>query len=221
MRTKLLKTILAIVFLSLPAVSYGQIITIGIEAVVNNVTDADNLLEGKITAGSIITGTYTYDTSTPDTNPATETGMYIHYSLPYGMALTVGGIIFKSAPQNTMFTIGITNASPGQMFSDSYGIRSYNNVPVLDGIQVDEFSWALEDYTNTAVSSTVLPTIAPVLSDWSYNILYIGGGVGGTSPCYEKEFYIEAEVTSAVLVPEPMSLILFGFGLLALRKRKQ
>jgi len=222
MRTKFKKVIFAIlVCIFLPTVLNGQLITIGIEATVNYLNDNDNLLEGKVTLGSTITGTYTYDTNTPDTNPASETGDYIHYNLPFGITLTVGGITFMSDPQNTMFKIGMTNATPGQMFNDSYGIRSFYNFLILDAVQVNELSWALVDSSNTALSDIILPTNAPHLSDWnSTNVLSIGGGKGGIPPCYDKTFNIHAEVTSVVLIPEPTSLFLFCFSLLALRKHK-
>ncbi|MGA2914796.1 MAG: hypothetical protein ABSE89_02085 [Sedimentisphaerales bacterium] len=224
MEMRLLKvrvSILLAILCAFSLTSSAAIITIGIEATVNNVTDPCNLLEGKVSVGSKITGTYTYDTSTPDTNPASETGDYVHYNLPYGIALTVGGIIFESDPQNTMFKIGITDALPGYLFNDSYGIRSFYNLPILDEVQVNELSWALVDTSNTALSNTLLTANAPHLADWnSDNTLYIGGGRGGIPPCYENTFYIHAEVISAVLIPEPTSLLFFGFGLLVLRKQK-
>ena len=126
-----------------------------------------------------------------------------------------------SDPQNTKFGIGITNALPGYLFNDSYGIRSFYNSTVLNGVQVDGLSWALGNYGNTAISSTALPTTAPILSDWDYSTLSITGGTGGTAPCYAKTFGIGATVTSAVLVPEPMSILFFSFSLLALRKQKR
>jgi hypothetical protein len=56
----------------LPAVSNGQLITISIEATVNYLNDGHNLLQDKVHIGDTITGTYTYDTNTPDTNPASK-----------------------------------------------------------------------------------------------------------------------------------------------------
>ena len=101
----------------------AALITIGIEATVNYVNDYHNLLEGNVIVGSTITGTYTYDPSTPDTNPASNRGDYVYYSSPCGLILTINGITFMSNPNNTMFKLGVMDNNPGEM-RDSYGIRS-------------------------------------------------------------------------------------------------
>ncbi len=191
-------------------------VTIQIKATVTSVTDSNNLLEGKIVVGSTITGNYTYNTSSIDTNPGTQFGEYLYYSLPYGVTLTSEGLIFETDSSNVDFGIGITNNSQG----DWYGFTSRNNLPLLNSTEIETISFTSCDYDATAISSTALPTTAPILSDWDYRTLYISGGIGGTPPCYDKWFTINAEVFSAELVPEPTSLLLFGFGLLALRKQK-
>jgi hypothetical protein len=205
----------------LAANSSAAIITIGIEATVNYLNDNDNLLEGKVAIGSIITGTYTYDTDTPDTNPASDIGNYLHYSPPCGILLVVGGFNFMSDPSNTNFGVGITDNYQGLM-QDNYGLGSHNNLPLSNEVLVDYISWSLSDYSGTALSSTALSTTAPILSDWDYdyNILTMAGGIGGISPCYDKTFYIEAEVISAVLIPEPISLLLFGLGTIAIIRNR-
>jgi hypothetical protein len=217
MKKILAKIVLAfLVCAFLPAVSNGQLITIGIEATVTSV-GGSNLLEGKVNVGSTITGTYTYDTSSPDTNPASDQGEYVYYSSPYGVSLIVGGLAFMSDPVDTDFGIGITNNSQG----DWYGFVSRHNLPLLNNTLIDNISMVLCDFSGNALSSTALPSIAPILSDWSNDhTLYISGGIGGTPPHYENTFDINAQVTSAVLIPEPISLLLLGFGLLVLKRQK-
>jgi len=224
MRTKFKKVIFSSLIFCIAVLavnSSAAIITIGIEAVVTGVTDNDNLLEGKVAIDSIITGTYTYDTSTLDTNPASDVGNYYHYTFPCGINWTVGGFVFKTDPDNTEFLVHITD-NYQEYVPDYYGINSFNNVPLSNGVKVESIYWELGDFNGTALSSTVLPITAPVLTDWTsnWNNLSITGGIGGTPPCYEKTFGVTAEVISAVLVPEPMSLLLFGFGLLAVRLRR-
>jgi hypothetical protein len=203
----------------LPTVSNGQLITIGIEATVDYLHDANNLLEGKVHIGSIITGTYTYDTSTLDTNPAADIGDYFHYNTPCGVVLNLEGFIFTTDFNNVNFLAEMINNYQGQP-RDNYLIGSSNNLPLDNGVQVNGISWQLDDYGGTALSSTALPTTAPVLSDWDWQSIGIGGGIGGTPPCYTYSFGISANVTSAVLIPEPISLVLLGIGILALRKHK-
>jgi hypothetical protein len=208
MEKKLLKFVLA-VLLCLPATSYGQLITIGITANVTNVSDSYNLLESKVSVGDTITGTYTYDT--------TPSPGYFFYSPPSGIILTLGDFMFATDTGNVKCLLGVIDNHQGQLH-DYYYIESYNNLSLGDGVEVDDILWQIEDYSGAAISNATLPTNAPVLSDWDYNVLSITGGNG--IPC-DKTFSIVATVISAELVPEPMSILLFGFGLLALRKLKK
>ncbi len=195
-------------------------ITIGIEARVSLINDDDTLLEGKVNVNDIITGSYTYDTDTPDTNPASDVGDYLHYSPPCGVLLMVGGFTFMSDPSNTIFGVEVVNNYQGLM-QDYYSFGSTYNLLIGSEVELNHISWQLDDYSGTALSSTALPTTAPVLSDWDYNKLNIDGGIGGIPPCFEKTFYIEAYVISTTLIPEPASLFLIGFGLLMIKPRRK
>ena len=97
---------------------------------------------------------------------------------------------------------------------DYYGIISYNNLPVSDGLLMENISWQLIDFSGTALDSTELPSTAPVLSDWDYFSFHIRG-IADTIE--KKTFDISLEVTSVELVPEPATLLLFGLGSLFLR----
>ena len=219
MKKRLWKIIFAVLFLCTFSLNASAaIITIGIEATVTSVTDSDNLLEGNVIVGSIITGTYTYDTDTPDTNPASEFGDYWHYDSPFGLELAVGGFVFKTDTNDVEFLMGVANNYEG--YQDNYLVRSYNNLSLDNGTEVNHISWQLDDYSGTALSSTDLPTMAPILSNWDWQSLGINGGIGGTAPCYEKSFGIGAEVTSVFLIPEPMSLLLLCAGGLLIRTKR-
>src|SRR3990172_1989080 len=83
----------------------AALITIAIEAVVDGAHDPDNYLEGRINIGDLITGTYTYDTDTPDSSSSANVGRYEHYSYPSGFSLTVAGLHFVTDPADTNFVI--------------------------------------------------------------------------------------------------------------------
>ena len=112
------------VFCSLPV--NGALITIGIEAVVDDVHDVDNYLDGRINVGDLITGSYTYDTDTPDSNPSAKVGDYEHYAHPSGFSLSVGELDFKTDPANTNFLIEIVD----DYADDFYLVASYSNLPL-------------------------------------------------------------------------------------------
>lgn len=186
----------------------ATLITISIEAEVDYVEDLGNYLEGRINPGDIITGTYTYDSTTPDTNPSFEVGDYEHYSSPYGISLTVGGFLFATDPTNVSFLLEVVNDYPS---GDSYLVLSYNNLPLSNGSVVDHISWQLDDPSGNALSSDLLPTLPPVLADWQS---IVGLRLEG-----ERAYIIDAHVTSAV--PEPVTILLLAVGGLALVRRQK
>ena len=198
-----------------PTPTEAALITIEIEAVVDRVDDPHGYLEGKIIVGDIITGAYTYDSSTPDQDwlwgsPSDIVGRYHHFAPPYGISLTVGDFVFQTDPSNVNFLIGIVNDN--QSGDDIYGLLSYNNLPLSDGTLVGGISWTLEDSTGSVFSNDSLPTTAPVLDDWGFNRLTVNGGTPAIP------FGILSHVTSAI--PEPATILLFGLGTMLLRKRR-
>jgi len=212
MKTKICLFISAVIILSLTPPARAELITIEIEAVVDGVLDEGNYLEDQISPGDIITGYYTYDSDTPDSNPLnSNVGDYWHYSQPCGIFLSVGGFDFQTDPTNVEFLVEIINDYISGGLHDSYGLRSYNNLSLSNGTSVYHIQWWLSDDTAGAISSDTIPTIAPSLEDWeSLNFLRLEG---------EKGVYIvDAHVTSTVLVPEPTTLLFFALGASILRK---
>jgi len=189
----------------------AELVTIHIEGVIDTVEDDGYYLEDQIHVGDIITGWYTYDTDTPDTNPSGNVGDYEHSTSPYGVHLTVGGFTFMTDSTNVDFLLEIINDSTSGGVHDAYGIISYENMDIQSGATVDSISWWLRDDSAEALVNTSLSTTAPVLSDWgSRNDLTIYGERAG--------YRIRGYVTSAI--PEPATIFLLVFGACAsLRKR--
>ena len=203
------KIVFAVLILFLPAISYGQLVTIAISGQVNYMwQDSRNPLGNAISIGDSVTGTYTYDSEAVDSNPSLESGLYYHSNSLYGISLYIGGLNFKTDPTNVDFLVSVGNWSSG---TDNYGLLSYRNLPLSNGALVDEISWQLTDPTGTALSNDVLPLIAPDLSKWHSNGLTIDSD-------RESGFRIGARITSATLVPEPISILLFGLGMMLARK---
>ena len=190
-------------------------ITIAIEAVVDRVDDPSSYLGGKIKTGDIIAGTYTYDSSTLDSNPSPSVGDYQHFDPPAGIFLSVGGFDFQTDPANVYFLIEVANDHPWfdpDINKDNYLLISYNNLPLSNDTLVDDISWQLDDRSGQALSNTSLPLTAPVLGDWQDgNSLRVEGVPRQT------DFFIDAHVISAI--PEPGTLILLSLGGLLLRFR--
>jgi len=197
------------VFLACVRPINAELITIQIEAEVDTVEDEGNYLEGQILPGNIITGYYTYESTTPDTNPLTNVGDYWHDSSPFGIFLSVGDFNFETDLSNVDFLVEIVNNNAG---IDAYIIHSYNNLSISEGKLVDHISWQLQDSTCDAFSNEYLPLIPPVLSEWDFNHLRIQGDKS-------NQFNINAHVTSAI--PEPSTALLLIFGAALFRKRSK
>jgi len=189
----------------------GAIITIAIEGVVDYAYDPHGFLGADIEVGDLITGTYTYHTDTADSSPIEGYAAYWYYDAPGSISLSVKGVEFKTDPTNVDYRIAI---SDGYQSRDIYSVRSRNNLPLASGIVVDEVYWVLEDSGQTAISSDALPTKAPILDDWMFNRVMINGPDRGLS------FGITGHVTSAVVLPEPATVLLLVAGAVLLRKRK-
>ena len=208
-RTLLLTTLFVIFAVS---ATHADIIQIAIQARVSQVDDPANLLQGNIAPDDLITGTYTYNSDTPDTNPLSTVGDYWHNDIPFGVCLFVGGYEFRSDPDGISFLLEIAdNHLVGSPF-DKYEIISYNNLPLSPNIPVESISWALVDYDSNILSTTELPSTPPSLLGWNTNTLSIYNTKGAI-------YNIEACVESAVLVPEPGMICILSLGVLGLIRR--
>ena len=193
-----------------PMPAKAALVIIAIEAVVDDVQDPYNYLAGLVIVGTTITGTYTYDTDTPDSSQFPNAGRYEHYAPPSGFSLIVGGFSFVTDPMDTYFDVRILN---DYLNDDFYWLTSYNNLPLPEGTTINNINWLLGDPSEAAISSIELPMTAPVLDDWQVNHLSIGGGP-------EREgFTFSGHVTSAFVIPEPATLLLLGFGTLGFLRR--
>jgi len=202
-------------FVFLPSSAEATLITIQIEAVVDSVEDrgpGDGYLEGKIKAGDVITGFYVYESTTPDSSPLDAVqGNYWHYAPPAGIALTVGGFNFMTDPFNIAFHVAIRNNNLSG--DDSYWLASHNNLLLSNGTPVATISWWLYDPTGNALSSDALPTTSPILNEWQINDLRLET---------LRMFWIDAHVTTLILIPEPCTILLFGLcGFMLIRRNKK
>jgi hypothetical protein len=178
----------------------AAIVTMNLTAEITELDDRGGLFSGQINVGDIITGSYTYDSDTPDANPSSTVGDYWHTGPPYGINLIAGGFVFQTDPDtaNVSLFIEIVNEGPNY---DVYVLRSYSNLPVYDDVSVTLIDWQLNDYSGTAVSSDALPTTPPVLED--YPDTWVGlTMVGGVGDRYSyRSYFIRSTVTSVELVP--------------------
>jgi hypothetical protein len=153
------------------APAHAESVCIAITAPVALVLDVGGFLTGAINVGDVITGTYVYESTTPDTNSLPTVGDYRHTTAPFGITLDAGGFVFRTDPNNVDFVVEIAN-DHGIPPRDNYLLGSSRNIfdisvpPAPIGPTFNQIGWQLDDPTHAALSSEALPTVPPVLRDW-------------------------------------------------------
>jgi hypothetical protein len=187
-----MRAVLLALFLGFAATAQAQDRTINLTAQVAVVEDPQGALGGAINPGDTITGSYTYNLATPDSNTLPTVGDYWHIGPGvYGISLQAGDLVFRSNPADVMFLVELVN-DHGTPASDNYLLRSYHNLPASCGVLVEHISWQLDDPSLAALSDTRLSAKPPVLSAWQS---IFGLMIEGPS----FSWYIRAHVTSATL----------------------
>jgi len=210
--------LLTVLVLALAApTTHAAIVTIAIEGNVTWVDDQGGLLDGQISTGTAMTGSYTYDTSIAPNYIGDFTTIYVFTDPPCRMILNINSIIFQTNPSNPELELALTdNAFPDG--EDGYVLSSAQNQSVMGNIGVESMSWQLVDDSGTALSNRELLLSAPNLEAWpSRNVFQITSDKIGEN--YDR-FFIHLEVTSATLVPEPITMIFMLAGGIFLRRRK-
>lgn len=168
------------------------------------VRDPDNLLAGAVTVGSPFSGSYTFESTTPDS----ETGF--SRLGEYDGALTgvsghVGSLRFV-APMDSDSTIEIQNDFRSSTL-DVYFATT--RIPFVN--ETLDFGILLVDGTGTAFSSDLLPPTPPDLDSFDVADFLL------VDLSEVIVLSMRGELTS--LIPEPATLLLLGFGVIVAARK--
>ena len=89
-------------------------VTVELIAEVRTIFDAGAFLGGNINVGDLVVGTYTYDSTVPDSESSTIIGSFNHSNTPFGISLKVEGEKFRTDPDNVVFQVQINNDDQGR-----------------------------------------------------------------------------------------------------------
>jgi hypothetical protein len=172
----------------------AEIVTMNFSAEITNIDYHRGMSDSGILIAAVLTGSYTYDTETPDSNPLSTVGDYWHYAPPYGISISVGDYNFRTDPCNLNFLIEIcNNHSVGH---DAFVMRSYAGMIVQHDFYMNSrggFDWQLDDDSGTAVDNTDLTRTPIDPNDWPDTWHHL------TLNC--SNFNLRAHVTEVNLAP--------------------
>src|SRR5262249_31089149 len=149
---------------------------------------------------SAIAGTYTFDENAPDLDPGVA-GSYFASGPPFGIRVTIGGIVFAS----NALTLPTTNNFFG---FDQFGANS-QNFAGPSGTAISNMAMLFTDFTQTALSSDALPLTPPRFDSSVFSIF-------GTYNDGANSFSLEGNLTTlSAPVPEPSNFPISAIPLLA------
>lgn len=158
-----------LVALSWGAVAHASPITFGFTGMVTQdpLLDPSDPFGGSIDAGTEFSGTYTFESTTPDSDPAANSGSYT--SSPGSLSVAIGGNPFVATD---LLNIGVGNDFSG---SDFYTVF-VQNTSSADPFDV---SLILQDTDATALGGALLLTGAPALAAFEIASFFLAGEISG------------------------------------------
>ena len=168
---------------------------------ITSLVDVDNLFGGAVGVGTRFSGFFTFESTTPDSEPGSGRGTYTNAITLVGGQ--VGGFTFGGSSGSSN-SITITKFSTHPQI-DAYVARAGTNLLGVE--ETINFSLFLQDFTGVAFPNDSLPLSPPdlsILNEADFRL-----GLAGS-----ERFNLNGEVMT--LVPEPATLGLVGFGVLIL-----
>lgn len=187
----------------LSGVAEGALITFGFAGQITSVSDPQGVLGGAVAVGQSYSGTYSFDSETPDLYPGLlENGRY---------ACTLNGlsVLLGSLP----LVIPESFVSVGDhLRGDFYGVGTGKQ---LSGAwRVAEFGVTMHENTGSVFANDSLPLTVPDLNLFPTRSLWVQLG-----PTSGLEAIIQGTVTS--WIPEPGTLLLAAAGTITATTRRR
>jgi hypothetical protein len=178
----------------------AAMITFQFGGVVTSVDDRNGALGGTVNVGDPFSGTYTFDSDTPDSRPG-DPEIAEYRGSNWSMATTIGGLALSASGEvNRIF---IVDKDTGDSFSLGAFLFDSN------GFRVFEFGVDMIDLTGSALTGDQLPLTPPDISAFQTRSLWLDARKEGVG-----DILVQGEVN--VLTPEPQATLLFTTGLLGI-----
>ena len=130
-------------------------------------SDPSDPFGGSIAAGTLFSGSYTFESTTPDGDASASGGSYT--SSPGSLSVTIGGNVFAAFD---LLNIGVGNNFSG---SDFYTVFAQD----ITGADTFDLSLTLQDTNGTAFVGAALLTDAPSFAAFELATLFLEGSFSG------------------------------------------
>lgn len=170
-------------------------------------------IASEFSVGEAVTGTYTFESTTPDSDGSANIGSYLNAVTAF--SANIGGDYPITLDNSS--EIRVRNNNP----NDSYSVDITDPMAAtVNGLDLSLFSIFVSDPDATVFASDALPVTLPELSEFEtvLNVSFFTDG--GSAPLEELNF----RLTLLQEIPEPSSVALAAFTLtglaLTVRQRK-
>lgn len=165
------------------------------------VTSTTSGLAGGFTVGGLVTGSYRFDETTPDSDATTNRGVYpaiddyrVQFGGSYAASATAGEISVRVPP------FGV----------HTYAAAASPSGPNVSGLAPTNMVLVLEDSSQTALGSEALPvSLDP--GNFDFRVFQLSFG----------EDFVSVDLETFSIIPEPATAALLGLGAMALGRRRR
>ncbi len=170
---------------------------------------------GLVSPGSPVSGTITYDSTVPDSDPRPGWGRYEQDRAGLGIDIWIGDVHVETNPSNPMTAIQVLDDQEVvRRTVDRFGVISENHVISPAVPTVPRLQLFLTDSSASVFADESLPILLPPLSE--FDPPPPPGFAQGqlvTLTGQSPKIFVNFRVTNLVVIPEPATLSLLASGL--------
>jgi len=168
------------------APTVAEPVRVRVTARVSEVSDPNNVFAGRIAIGQRVTGTYVYNTNTPNQSQDPSYAEYHPYANEARVRFAVASFIFESVQptQQIAITVAPQNGGDGQFL-----MTSLENKPLASGETVNEIAVDFQGSGNLTASKALVNAAPTLPNYWTRDVTLQG-----------NSYFVRAQIEVAELI---------------------